>query len=88
MLIHFFVRPFAAVHLNDTGFVAVGLGICAGSAKCLGPIGGEPLGMVLLESVAEGMTHHFIGHDATVPSLGKAAQTNNSASGFEHATHT
>jgi hypothetical protein len=44
--------------------------------------------MVLLESVAEGMTHHFIGHDATVPSLGKAAQTNNSASGFEHATHT
>ena len=49
--IHFGVLPVAAVHLDDSGLVTVGVGIRAGTTECLGPLSGESLDMLRVEAV-------------------------------------
>src|SRR5262247_747202 len=72
--IHLVVHPVAAVDPDDGGLVAIGLGIPAGSTECLGPIRGETLDMLGMETVAERMADYFVGHHPTMPGSGKMAQ--------------
>src|SRR5215472_16584592 len=71
--IHFVVLPVAAVHLDDSGFVTLGIGVCTGATECLRPVCSEALDMLRMETVAEGMTDHLVGHYPMVPSFGKTA---------------
>jgi hypothetical protein len=71
--IHFVVRPVAAVHLDDSGFVTQGIGICGWATECLRPVGSEALDVLRVEAVAEGMADHVVGHYPMMPSLGKTA---------------
>jgi len=73
--IHFVVLSVAAVHLHDGGLVTVGVGVRAWSAECLCPVSGESLDMLGVETVAEGMADHVVGHHPTMPGVGKAAQS-------------
>ena len=86
--IHFLVLPVSAVHLDDGGFVAVGIGIRGRSTERLGPVSGKPLYMLGVEAMAEGMRDHFIGHRATMPSFGKTAETVASPRRLEDSLHT
>ena len=56
---------------DDGGLVAIGLGIHAGSTECLGPIRGETLDILGMETVAERMADYFVGHRPTMPGSGK-----------------
>jgi hypothetical protein len=68
------VLAVAAVHLDDDGLVAIGVGTRAGATECLGPVSGESLDMLGMEAVAERMANHDIGHHPTMPGVGKTAQ--------------
>src|SRR3974377_2106765 len=72
--IHLVVHPVTAVDPDDGGLVPIGLGIHAGSTECLGPIRGETLDMLGMETVAERMADYFVGHHPTMPGSGQAAQ--------------
>ncbi len=73
--IHFVVLSVSAMHLDDGGFLAVGIGICGWSAEDLSPISCEPLDMFGVEAVAEGMSHYLVVHHATMPCGGKTVET-------------
>ncbi len=81
--IHFGVLTFAAVHFDDGGLVPKIAGVRVGAAEGLGPVGGEPLDMLGMEAVAEGMRNDVVVHDATMPCVGEAAETVDSAGCFE-----
>jgi hypothetical protein len=72
--IHFVVYAVAAVHPDHGGLVTIGVGIRAGATECLGPVSGESLDMLGVETVAERMADHAIGHHPTMPGVGKTAQ--------------
>jgi hypothetical protein len=59
---------------NDSGLVAVGVGIRARATESFGPVRGESLDMLRVEAVAERMSDHFVGHHAPMPCIGKTAQ--------------
>ena len=69
--IHFIVLPVTAVHLDDGGLVTTIGGVCAGAAERLSPVSGEPLDMLRVETVTEGMANHSVGHDPLMPGMGK-----------------
>ena len=46
----------------------------AGPPERLCPVGGEPLDMLGVEAVAEGMSDHLVGHHPTMPGISKTAQ--------------
>jgi hypothetical protein len=71
--IHFVVLPVAAVYLDDSGFVTIGTGVCAGAAECFRPVCSKALDMLRVEAVAEGMAYHLVRHYPMMPSLGKTA---------------
>src|SRR5262249_36295637 len=54
-LVHLLVRAVAAVDAHDRRLVAVVPGVAVGSAECLGPVGREPLAVLGVEAVAEGV---------------------------------
>ena len=85
--IHFLVLPVPAVHLDDSSFVAVGSGIHGRSSKCLSPVSCEPLYVLRMEAVAEGMGYHLVCHYATMPRAGKAVQAVASARRFKDSLH-
>ena len=85
--IHLVVHPVTAVDPNDGGLVAIGLGIQAGSTECLGPISGEALDMLGMETVAERMANYFVGHYPTMPGSGKTAHSVDAARCLEDSTH-
>jgi hypothetical protein len=62
------------VHLDDGGLVPIGIGIRGRATECLGPVGGEPLDMLGVEAVAEGMSDHLVGHHPTMPGISETAQ--------------
>ena len=72
--IHFVVLAISAVHFHDAGLVTIGIGIRAGAAERLGPVGGKPLHMLGVEAVAECMGNHFVSHHPAVPGGCKQAQ--------------
>src|SRR5262249_42141115 len=85
--IHLVVHPVAAVDPHDGGLVAIGRGIHAGSTECLGPIRGETLDMLGMETVAERMADYFVGHHPTMPGSGKTAQAVDAARCLEDSAH-
>jgi hypothetical protein len=54
-LIHFLVRAVAAVDAHDGCLAAVALGVGVRSAERVGAVGGEPLAVLGVEAVAEGV---------------------------------
>jgi len=59
----------------------------AGAAESLGPVRGKPLGVLRMESMAERVADHLIGHHPAVPGLGQAEQARTAARGLIHALH-
>ncbi len=53
--IHFIVLPVPAMHLDDGGFVTIGIGIRTRATECLGPISGESLDMLGVEARHQGL---------------------------------
>jgi hypothetical protein len=70
--VHFLVRPVAAVHPDDGALIPVQVRIPCGTAERFRPIGSESLGVLWMESVAEGVAHHFVDHHSGVPCSGQA----------------
>lgn len=68
--IHFLVLPIAAMHPDDTGLVAIQLGVRARTAERLSPVSGKSLHVLRMEAVAERMADDLIGHHSIVPGLG------------------
>jgi hypothetical protein len=85
--IHFVVLSVAAVHLDDGGLVTIGVGIRARTTECLGPVSGESLDMLGVETVAEGMADHFVGPYPAMPGLGKTTQAVIATRRFEYGLH-
>jgi hypothetical protein len=85
--IHFLVLSVSAVHLDDGGFFAVGIGIRSWSTERLSPVSCKPLDMLGVEAVAEGMGDHLVGHHATMPSVGKTAEAVASTRRLEDSLH-
>src|SRR5262249_29524267 len=85
--IHLVVHPVAAVDPDDGGLVAIGLGVHAGSTECLGPIRGETLDMLGMETVAERMADYFVRHHPTMPCSGKTAQAVDATRCLEDSAH-
>ena len=50
------------------------------------PISGEPLDMLGMETVAERMADHIVGHHPVMPGVGKTAQAVNSTRCLEDST--
>jgi hypothetical protein len=76
-----------AVHLDDGGFVTIGIGIRGRAAECLSPVSGEPLDMLGVEAVAECMIDHVVGHHPAVPGVGKTAQAVDAPRYLEDSLH-
>ena len=70
-LIHLLVRAVAAVDPHDRCFVAVAFGVDGRSAERFGPIGSEPLAVLGVKAVAEGVADDLVGHDPGMPRLGQ-----------------
>jgi hypothetical protein len=85
--IHLVMHSVAAMDADDGGLVAIGLGIHAGSTECLGPIRGETLDMLGMETVAERMADYFVGHHPTMPGSSKTAQAVDAPHRLEESTH-
>jgi hypothetical protein len=68
------VLPVPAVHLDDGGFVTIGIGVRSRATECLGPISGESLDMLGVEAMAERMGHDVVGHHPIVPRVSKMTQ--------------
>src|ERR1044071_4662736 len=68
-LVHLLVQPVAAVNSNDRRLIAVLLGICCWPTECFGPVRGEALRMLRVESVTECMAHHLILQHPRVPRI-------------------
>jgi hypothetical protein len=75
------------VRLDDGGFFAVGIGIRGWSTERLSPVSCEPLDMLGVEAVAEGMGDHLVGHHATMPRVGKTAEAVASTRRLEDSLH-
>src|SRR6202051_3642910 len=76
-----------AVHLDDGGFVTVGIGIRGRATERLSPVSGESLNMVGVEAVAERMGDHVVGHHPAVPGVGKTAQAGDATRRLEDSLH-
>ena len=85
--IHLLMRSVAAMEPHDGGLVAKRARIERRSPKRLGPIRGQPSGVVGMEAVAEGVAHDFVGEDASVPRIGQTEEAILAARGFVHGTH-
>jgi hypothetical protein len=85
--IHFFVRTVAAMHSDHGCLVTVAAGVGVGTAERFGPIRSQPLGMLRVEAVAEGMADHLIFHHPSMPRVSKTAQAVHAAGRFKNSTH-
>ena len=85
--IHFIVLAVPAVHLDDRGFVTIGLGIRSRATECLGPISGESLNVLGVEAMAERMGHEVVGHHPLMPGVSKTAQAVVAAGCLEDSLH-
>ena len=68
-MIHFIVFPIPTVHLDDTGFVTIAIGIRSRSAKCFSPISGESLDMLWVKAMTERMGHDLVSHHPLMPGV-------------------
>jgi hypothetical protein len=75
------------VDLDRGGLATIGIGIGGRATECLSPVSGEPLDMLGMESVAERMGDHVVGHHPTMPGIGKTAQAVAASGRFEDSLH-
>jgi hypothetical protein len=73
-VIHFIVLPVPTVHLDDGGLVTMGIGVRGRATECLGPVSGEPLDVLGVETVAECVGDYVVGHYAAMPGVGETTQ--------------
>ncbi|HEY8187823.1 MAG TPA: hypothetical protein VIF64_17260, partial [Pyrinomonadaceae bacterium] len=59
-LVHLPVRPVAAVNPDHRGLITIPVGVGRWPTECLRPVRGKALGVLRVESVAEGVAHHFV----------------------------
>src|SRR5215831_12951784 len=85
--VHIRVRAIAAVEPHDRGLVAIGAGVILRAAEGLGPVCGEPFGVLRMEPVAERVADYLVGHHPAVPGFGEAVQALAATRGFVHALH-
>ena len=86
-MIHFIVLPVAAMHLDDAGFVTVGIGIRSRTTECFGPIRCESLDMLGVEAMAKRMGDDLVGHHPLMPSVSKATQAFVATRSLEDSLH-
>jgi hypothetical protein len=85
--VHLLVRAVAAVHPHDRRLVSAGAGIGGRTAEGLGPVRGESLAVLRMESVAERVADDLVGHHPGMPRLGQAEQALAAARGLIHTLH-
>jgi quercetin dioxygenase-like cupin family protein len=86
-MVHLLMRTIAAVDPHHRGLVAVSNRVGGRPPKCLGPVGGEPLGVLGVKAVAERVAHHLVRHDVGVPGVGQTKQAKVTTCGFVHRLH-
>ena len=86
-LVHFLVRPVAAVNPHDGRLIAVLVGVRCWPTECLRPIRSEALGVLRVESVAERMANYFVLQHTRVPRVGQPQQPVETARGFIDRLH-
>jgi len=86
-MVHLVVRAVPAVHPHDRRFVAVLGRERHRPTQRLRPVGGEPLGVLGVKSVAECMADHSIGHHPGMPRAGQAQQAIGTARSLVHRLH-
>lgn len=85
--IHAVVLAVAAVKADDEGLVTERAGIGLRSAECLCPVGGQPLRVVGLETVTEGVTDDRVNQHAGVPGFRETQNPGIPTRGLVHAAH-
>ena len=86
-LVELAVRPVAGMHPQHVGLVVHRVGEGARPAERLGPVGGEALAVLGVETVAEGVADHVVCHHPGVPRPGKSQQALLAPGGLVHALH-
>src|SRR5262245_26583415 len=81
------MRAVATVYPDHRSFIAVGGGVRWRSSKRLSPIRGEPLDVVGLNAVTEGMAHHLVTHHPGMPRGSQAQHAWFAARGLVNAPH-
>ena len=85
--IHVVVLAVAGVEADDKRLVAERAGVGRRPAERLRPVGGQPLGVVGLEAVAERVTDDGVGENPGVPGLGETQDPGVATRRLIHAAH-
>ena len=85
--VHLLVRPISAVEPHDRCLVAVGVGVGRGATDRLGPVRGEPLGVIGAEPVTERVAHHLVSQHPVMPCTGQTVETLGAAGGLVDGLH-
>jgi len=85
--VHVLVDAVAAVHPDHEGFVTVAVRIGRRPAEGLRPVGGEPLGVLGMETVTEGVAHHLVRHNPGVPRVSQPEHAAVAARGLIYRLH-
>jgi hypothetical protein len=85
--VHLVVGPVAAMGPNDGGLVTEAFAVGGRATERLGPVGGEAFGVVGVESVTEGVTHHVVGHHPFVPGMSEPEHGRCAAQLVVHGAH-
>jgi len=80
--VHLFVRSITAVHPGHSGVVADRLGVGRRAAELLGPVRGQPLRVLRMNTALERMRQDRVGEAASVPRLGERHDSLGSAHRF------
>ncbi|HTU26719.1 MAG TPA: hypothetical protein VMF30_15030, partial [Pirellulales bacterium] len=85
--IHFVMGSVAAVHPNDEGLATEQVGVGRRPPERLGPICGQALGVLRVETMAESMVNYFVLEHPGVPRAGQAKERVFSTNGFVDSLH-
>jgi len=70
-LVHLLMRPIAAVSADDGRLITVLVRVCGWATEGLGPVRGQPFGVLGMVSVTERMANHFVLQHPRVPGMGQ-----------------
>ena len=85
--IHLAMRPVSAVRSDHGGLVAELIAVRRRATQCFGPVRSETLRVIRPEAMAEGVTHHLVGHHPLVPRMCEAEDCGGTAHRLEHCRH-
>src|SRR5690349_4107492 len=86
-LVHLLVQPIATVNPHDGRLITILVRVCGWPTERFGPVCGQALGMLWMESVAERMAHHFIFQHPRVPRMCQLQYSLETARGFIDRLH-